>query len=77
MRLAAKGLAHDDVECDPFQAAARDRLRALHPFGRVPVLEAGNFASGRRKRNWITLRPSHRSRVCIPRMRGRGRGCGK
>ncbi|MFN3209162.1 MAG: glutathione S-transferase family protein [Roseovarius sp.] len=42
MVLAAKGLAYDYVECDPFGTAA-EALTRLHPFCRVPVLEAGAF----------------------------------
>ena len=42
MVLAAKGLEYDYVECDPFGEGA-EALTRLHPFGRVPVLEAGAF----------------------------------
>lgn len=42
MALAAKGLEYDYAECDPFGEGAA-ALTRLHPFGRVPVLEAGDF----------------------------------
>lgn len=43
MALAAKELAHDYTEVDPFDAAQAEGLRALHPFGRVPVLDHDGF----------------------------------
>lgn len=43
MALMARGLAHDYREADPFDAAQSLSLQALHPFGRVPVLEDGGF----------------------------------
>ncbi|MGK7755486.1 MULTISPECIES: glutathione S-transferase family protein [unclassified Roseovarius] len=42
MVLAAKGLGYDYAECDPFGEGS-GALSRLHPFGRVPVLEAGAF----------------------------------
>lgn len=43
MALAAKGEGYDYAECDPFDAAQAEGLRALHPFARVPVLDHGAF----------------------------------
>jgi len=43
MALVAKGVVFAEEECDPFDAASAGRLRALHPFGRVPVLEHDGF----------------------------------
>jgi glutathione S-transferase len=43
MALLAKGLTHDYFELDPFDTAQSETLRALHPFGRVPVLDHDGF----------------------------------
>lgn len=43
MALLARGLAHQYREVDPFDPVQARSLRALHPFGRVPVLEHGDF----------------------------------
>ncbi|MEQ8898340.1 MAG: glutathione S-transferase family protein [Roseovarius sp.] len=43
MALVAKGVAYGNEEIDPFDEACAVRLRGLHPFGRVPVLEHGGF----------------------------------
>lgn len=43
MALAAKGVACRFEPCNPFDPADAGRLRKLHPFGRVPVLEHGGF----------------------------------
>lgn len=43
MVLHAKGAQYGYVECDPFDPAQSEDLRALHPFGRVPVLRRGDF----------------------------------
>ena len=41
--LMAKQVAHDYDECDPFLPENENRIRAKHPFGRVPVLEHAGF----------------------------------
>lgn len=41
--LREKGVAHGWREIDPFSALVPDHYRALHPFGRVPVLVHGDF----------------------------------
>ena len=41
--LREKGVAHGWREIDPFLPDVPDHYRALHPFGRVPVLVDGDF----------------------------------
>jgi glutathione S-transferase len=41
--LHEKGVAFRVEEVDPFAPDAGERLRGLHPFGRVPVLRHGRF----------------------------------
>jgi glutathione S-transferase len=41
--LREKGVAFRVEEVDPFAPDAGERLRGLHPFGRVPVLRHGRF----------------------------------
>lgn len=41
--LREKGVAHGWREIDPFVPDVPDQYRALHPFGRVPVLVHGDF----------------------------------
>lgn len=41
--LSEKGVAYAYEECDPFQPQGQEGLRALHPFGRVPVLQHEGF----------------------------------
>lgn len=43
MVLAARGLHHAYHEIDPFDPAQAEEMRALHPFGRVPVLDDDAF----------------------------------
>lgn len=43
MALLARGLRCTYRELDPFDPAQGEQLRALHPFGRVPVLEVEGF----------------------------------
>lgn len=42
--LAEKGAEYEWMEVDPFTANGAAQLRAHHPFGRVPVLEHGDFS---------------------------------
>jgi glutathione S-transferase len=41
--LAAKGVEHELRDIDPFENENADRLRRLHPFLRVPILDHGGF----------------------------------
>ena len=43
MALIEMGLDADYVECDPFSEVPDQTLAALTPFGRVPVLQQGDF----------------------------------
>lgn len=43
MALHAKGVGYSFVDCDPFTADGAFSLKALHPFGRVPVLKHKGF----------------------------------
>lgn len=44
LALHERGLAYDIVEIDPFEPPLPDSYLALHPFGRVPALQHGDFA---------------------------------
>ncbi len=41
--LREKGVEHGWHEVDPFASSVPDQYRALHPFGRVPLLVHGDF----------------------------------
>jgi glutathione S-transferase len=43
LALAEKGVGHGYCEVNPFEPKDCAALKALHPFGRVPVLEHGGF----------------------------------
>lgn len=43
MALTAKGVSYEPNECNPFDTADAERLKELHPFGRVPTLQHGSF----------------------------------
>ncbi len=43
MTLQHKGVAYTCVEVDPFTDPLPDSYLAMHPFGRVPLLEHGDF----------------------------------
>ncbi|MEB8385972.1 glutathione S-transferase family protein [Rhodobacteraceae bacterium KMM 6894] len=60
MALHAKGVCHTYKECDPFDPVQARALLGVHPFGRVPVLQHGDFTL------WETAAILHYSDTAFP-----------